>query len=74
MQVTAITAENGELHPISFQLGEREYLVQEVVDIWPGYGANYYKCLADDGKLYILSHKNGAGWELAAFRDPARSS
>ena len=43
-----------------FQLGEREYLIEEVLDQWYGPDDNFFKVRADDGNLYILRHHSQA--------------
>ena len=43
-----------------FQLGDHEYVVEEVVDEWYGPDATFFKVRADDGNLYILRYC-GAG-------------
>jgi hypothetical protein len=55
--------------PVRFQVGSREYLVEEVVDHWDGSEVNFYKVRADDGNLYILGHRRAADeWSLESFR------
>ena len=40
-----------------FQLDDREYLVEELLDQWHGRDDTFFKVRADDGNLYILRHK-----------------
>ena len=55
--------------PVRFQLGDREYLVEEVLDQWYGPDETFYKVCADDGNLYILRHHSAANeWRLESFR------
>jgi hypothetical protein len=55
--------------PVRFQLGDREYLVEEVLDQWYGPDEIFYKICADDGNLYILRHHTAADeWRLESFR------
>ena len=58
--------------PVRFQLKDREYLVQDVVDQWYGPEHQFFKLRADDGNLYILRHQTSApdgAWELVSFRE-----
>ncbi len=55
--------------PVRFQLGEREYLIEEVLDQWYGPDDTFFKVRADDGNLYILRHHSSSGeWVLESFR------
>jgi hypothetical protein len=57
--------------PIGFQLGERDYIVEEVVDQWYGPADTFFKVRADDGYLYILRHSSSPDadcWTLESFR------
>jgi len=40
--------------PVRFQLGERDYMVDEVLDQWYGPDDVFFKVRTDDGNLYIL--------------------
>jgi hypothetical protein len=55
--------------PVSFQLGDREYLIEEVLDQWYGPDDAFFKVRADDGNLYILRHGSASDeWRLESFR------
>jgi hypothetical protein len=50
-------------------MGERAYLVEEILDQWYGPADMYYKILADDGNFYILRRNAASGdWNLESFR------
>ena len=71
LQVQCYSGRKDEERPISFQLNEREYLVEEVVDQWYGPEHVFFKLRASDGNMYILRHQTsepGGGWELVSFR------
>jgi hypothetical protein len=60
-----------EERPIRFQLGERDYVIEEIVDQWYGPDDAFFKMRADDGNLYILRHSRSTGdseWTLESFR------
>ena len=61
-----------EERPVRFQLGERSYMVEEIVDQWYGPDDAFFKVRADDGNLYILRRRTSAAeeeWSLEAFRE-----
>jgi len=71
MQVHCYSGRKADEKPVRFQLRDREYMVEEVVDQWYGPEHQFFKLRADDGNLYILRHQtsvpNGE-WELVSFR------
>jgi hypothetical protein len=57
--------------PIRFQLDDREYLVEEIVDRWYGPDDVFFKLRASDGNLYVLRRRPSTPegeWSLEAFR------
>ena len=57
--------------PLRFQLGDRVFLVEAVVDRWYGPDDAYFKVRADDGNLYILRQNTSTAerdWSLESFR------
>jgi hypothetical protein len=56
-------------YPARFTLGDRDYVVEELLDRWYGLDDIYYKLRAGDGNIYILRHKSGSDtWSLESFR------
>ena len=69
LRVQCYSGYKADERPVRFQLGEREYAVNEVLDQWYGPDDVYFKVRADDGNLYILRQRAGTDeWNLAAFR------
>jgi hypothetical protein len=69
LRVQSYWGRKADERPVRFQLGDREYLVEEVVDQWYGPEATFFKVRADDGNLYILRHRGGQDeWSLESFR------
>jgi hypothetical protein len=69
MQVQCYSGTTVDERPIRFQLGEREYVVEEVLDRWYGPDDTYFKLLADDHNIYILRHSPANDtWSLESFR------
>lgn len=59
----------GEQEPLRFHLGSRRVEVLEILDRWVEPERRWFRCRADDGHTYILSHDEQSGtWEIAAFK------
>jgi hypothetical protein len=53
--------------PVRFRLGERDYMVEELLDYGPD--DEFFKVQTDDGNLYILRRSISADeWHLESFR------
>jgi hypothetical protein len=69
LQVQCYSGFKADQRPVRFRLGEREYLVEEVIDQWYGPHDVFFKVRADDGDVYILRHGEPDNlWTLEAFR------
>ena len=69
LRVQSYSGRKADERPLRFRLGEREYVVEEVVDQWYEPEATFFKVQADDGNLYILRHRTaGDEWSLESFR------
>lgn len=69
MRVQCYSGAKADERPIRFELGGREYLVEEFLDRWYGPDDTFFKVLADDGNVYILRHSSGNDtWSLESFR------
>jgi len=79
VQVECYAGYKADERPLCFYLGARRHQIEEVLDRWYGPHANYFRVLADDGNMYILSHTLNAPddpWTLESFRrntDPGRT-
>lgn len=59
-------------HPRSFQLKQRKYRVEQVIDRWFGTMELYFKVLAEDQKIYLLKYSpSQESWTLAGMFQPA---
>jgi hypothetical protein len=73
IQVQYYAARNSDERPIRFQLGNRDYMVEEVLDQWYGPDDEFFKVRAEDGNLYIVRHQGLEDeWSLESFRQTAR--
>ncbi len=69
LRVQCYAGREADERPVRFQLGDREYLVEEVLDQWYGPDEIFYKICTDDGNLYILGRHTAADeWRLESFR------
>jgi len=69
LRVQCYDGRKADERPVRFQLGEREYVVEEVIDQWYGPDEIFFKVRADDENLYILRHDQSEdGWRLESFR------
>jgi hypothetical protein len=69
LRVESYAGAKADERPVRFQLGERDHMVEEVVDQWYGPDDLFFKVHTDDGDLYILRHNTSAdAWTLESFR------
>jgi len=55
--------------PVRFQLDDRDYLVEEILDQWYGSDDTFFKVRADDRNLYVLRRNTPSEeWILESFR------
>jgi len=69
LRVECYAGANADERPVRFQLGERDYMVNEILDQWCGPEDAFFKVRTDDGSLYILRRNISADeWTLESFR------
>ena len=72
LRVQCYSGWKDEERPVRFQLGGRDYMVEEVMDQWYGPYDAFFKVRTDDGNLYILRRSTAEAeeeWSLEAFRE-----
>jgi hypothetical protein len=68
-QVQCYAGRKADEKPVKFQMGEREFLVEEILDQWYGPNELLFKVRAEDGDIYILRHDEREDeWSLESFR------
>jgi hypothetical protein len=75
LRVICYSGRKEDERPIRFELEDREYLVEEVVDQWYGPDDTFFKVRASDGNLYVLRRRSSSPdgeWTLESFRDLRR--
>ena len=56
--------------PVSFNLGDKSFKVEKIIDKWYGVEYTYFKLLADDANIYILKYdEHDDQWELNFFQN-----
>jgi hypothetical protein len=69
LRVQCCAGRKADERPVRFQMGEREFAVEEILDQWYGPSEIFFKVRADDGNLYILRHNSSPDeWQLEYFR------
>ena len=69
LRVQCYAGRKADERPVKFQMGEREFVVEEILDQWYGPSEIFFKVRADDGNLYILRHNSSPDeWQLEYFR------
>jgi hypothetical protein len=69
VRVECYSGYKADERPVRFQLGERWFAVEEVLDRWYDPDAIFFKVRADDGGLYILRHAGQDDvWNLESYR------
>lgn len=57
-----------EQEPTAFRLGERRFVVEEILDRWLDPSHRHFKVRVDDGRQFVLRHDTATDdWELAAL-------
>ena len=69
LRVECYSGSKADEHPVRFRLGERDLIVEDLLDRWYGPDDEFFKVCADDGNLYILRRNIAADeWHLESFR------
>jgi hypothetical protein len=69
LRVECYAGRKSDERPVRFQLGDRNYMVDEVLDQWYGPDDAFFEVRTDDGNLYVLRHNvSGDEWSLESFR------
>ncbi len=55
VQVQCYAGRKADERPVRFQIGDRDFSVEEIFERWYGPDASFYKVRADDGKTYLLT-------------------
>ena len=65
VEVQCYAGRKADERPVRFQIGDRDYIVEEIVEQWYGPDDAFYKVHGDDGKMYLLRHHTSDGtWNI----------
>ena len=68
IEVVAYSGYKANERPLEFILGDQKIEVQNVIDRWYGVEHDYFKVLAEDGKVYLLRwHRTLDLWFLMSI-------
>jgi hypothetical protein len=70
LKVIAYSGYKANEKPLRLILGDKKLEIRRVVDRWVGEDHDYFKCLADDGQIYLLKwHRMRDQWTLVPSQD-----
>jgi hypothetical protein len=65
VEVQCYAGRKGDERPVRFRVGDRDYIVEEVIEQWYGPDDSFYKARADDGNVYLLRRRTSTGtWSI----------
>lgn len=56
VEVQCYAGRKAEERPVRFRIGDRDRMVEEIIEQWYGPDDAFYKVCADDGNRYLLRH------------------
>ena len=70
LKVIAYSGYKANERPLRLVLDDKKLEIVKVIDRWVGEDHDYFKCLADDGKVYLLKwHRDQDELHLVASQD-----
>jgi hypothetical protein len=71
VQVQSYAGHKADERPVRFRIGDRDYMVEEIIEQWYGPDDAFYKVRADDGKAYLLGRHISTGtWNVESVQKP----
>ena len=65
VQVQCYAGRKDDERPVRFRVGDRDYIVEEIIEQWYGPDDSFYKARADDGNVYLLRRRTSTGtWSM----------
>ena len=61
VQLQCYAGRKAEERPVRFRIGDRDYMVEDIIEQWYDPDDSFYKVRADDRNLYLLRHHTPAG-------------
>lgn len=70
VRVECYAGRKADERPVRFQLGDREYMIDEILEQWYGPDDAFYKIRAGDGNTYVLRQRTANDvWTLELVRE-----
>jgi hypothetical protein len=70
VQVQCYAGRKTDERPVRFQIGDRDFIVEQIVEQWYGPDDSFYKVRAHDGKTYLLQHHTSDGtWSIESSQN-----
>jgi hypothetical protein len=70
MEVECFAGDDGEQAPSVFYVGTKRHEVKQVLDRWSASDHRYFRCLSDDGRVYVLGCDDETGeWEISSHHE-----
>jgi hypothetical protein len=73
VEVQCYAGYKGDERPVRFRIGDRDYMVEEIVEQWYGPDHAFYKVRADDKNVYLLSLQRSTGTWAVELLPSART-
>ena len=68
-EIDCYAGRKADERPVRFRIGDRDYMVEEIIEQWYGPDDSFYRVRAGDDNLYLLHHHTSTGaWSI----DPAQ--
>ena len=65
VQVQCYAGRKDDERPVRFRVGDRDFIVEEIIEQWYGPDDSFYKARADDGNVYLLRRRTSTGtWSI----------
>jgi hypothetical protein len=65
VEVQCYAGRKADERPVRFRIGDRDYIVEEIIEQWYGPDDSFYKARADDGNVYLLRRRTSTGtWSI----------
>jgi len=65
VEVQCYAGRKADERPVRFRVGDRDYIVDEIIEQWYGRDDSFYKVRADDGNVFLLRCCTSTGtWSI----------
>jgi hypothetical protein len=65
VEVQCYAGRKADERPVRFRVGDRDYIVDEIIEQWYGPDDSFYKVRADDGNVFLIRCRTSTGtWSI----------